>query len=278
MSQIASGDGTQLAAHAWPGGKPTLAMLHATGFCKETWAPLIDELRVRGVDNEIVVWDQRAHGDSGPMGAMADWWDLGRDALAVVDSIESPIVGIGHSSGGAALVMAELLRPGSFESLVLVEPVIFPPPHGRDEDSPLASGAMHRRASFASRAEARQNYIGKGAFANWEERAVDAFVDGCFADDGDGISLKCRPEDEAEFYRAGSAHGVWDRLGEVGVDTLIVSGNQDSGLFDGLAARQAAQFLQASVAIVPGSGHFVPMEQPAALAALVADCLASTCG
>jgi len=278
LSQIASGDGTRLALRSWSGSKPTLAMLHATGFCKETWGPLIEELRVCGVENEVVAWDQRAHGDSGPIGAMADWWELGHDAVAVVASIESPIVGMGHSSGGAALVMAELLRPASFDSLILVEPVIFPPPYGRDEDSPLAAGAKRRRASFSSRAEARQNYIGRGAFANWEERAVDAFVAGCFTTTGDGITLKCRPEDEAEFYRAGSAHGVWDRLGEVNVTTLIVSGEQDSGVFDGLAARQAAEFPDAKVAMVADAGHFVPMEQPAALAALVADHLVSTQG
>lgn len=278
MSQIASGDGTRLALRSWSGSKPTLAMLHATGFCKETWEPLIDELRIHGVDNEVMAWDQRAHGDSGPIGAMADWWDLGHDAVAVIDSLDAPIVGIGHSSGGAALVMAELLRPSSLDSLILVEPVIFPPPYGRDEDSPLAVGASRRRASFSSQAEARNNYIGKGAFAHWEERAVDAFVAGCFAADGDGITLKCRPEDEADFYRAGSAHGVWDRLGEVNVPTLIVSGERDSGLFDGLAAKQAAEFVDAKVAIVADAGHFVPMEQPAALAALVAGHLESRLG
>ena len=278
MSQFVSRDGTRLSARAWPGHRPTLAMLHATGFCKETWTPLIDELRSLGLNNEIVAWDQRAHGDSGPLSTMADWWDLGHDASAAVDSMEPPIVGVGHSSGGAALVMAELLHPGSFATLVLVEPVIFPPPHGREEDSLLAEGALRRRRSFSSRAEARQNYFRKGAFANWDERALDAFVLGCFADEGDRITLKCRPEDEAEFYRAGSAHGVWDRLDEVGTPTLIVSGKHDSGMFAGLAAKQSSRFQNATVATIPGAGHFVPMEQPAALAGLVADHLSVTLG
>lgn len=41
-----------------------LLFSHATGFCKETWNPMIQELRALGNKDEILVVDQRNHGDS----------------------------------------------------------------------------------------------------------------------------------------------------------------------------------------------------------------------
>src|SRR3989304_1216364 len=66
---------------------------------------------------------------------------------------------------GAALVMAELLAPGTWSHLVLVEPIIFPGPYERAESHPLVIGAVRRRASFASPDDTRTAYAGRGPFS-----------------------------------------------------------------------------------------------------------------
>ena len=53
-------------------------LVHANGFCKETWSPFVEELG--GPDH--VSFDQRGHGDSERPLLPIDWWDLGRDVLS----------------------------------------------------------------------------------------------------------------------------------------------------------------------------------------------------
>lgn len=257
----------------WSGSSPAIVLAHATGFCKEIWGPVVDELRVRRVDSEIIAFDQRGHGDSPPIEGNVDWWNLGDDALAAAGGGTS-LIGVGHSSGGTALLMAELLRPGTFAALILVEPVVFPPPHARDADSPLAAGALRRKASFPSRRAALENFRGRGPFAGWDERALEAYVDGGTRRQGGALALKCRPEVEAEFYRSGSAHGVWERLGEIGARCLLVAG-EFSGIYSSEFAAAQAQRLGARLEIVPGASHFFPMQQPERLAEIIATELAT---
>jgi pimeloyl-ACP methyl ester carboxylesterase len=200
-----------------------------------------------------------------------DWWDLGRDALAVMAGDGGAFgLGVGHSSGGAALAMAEVLAPGTFAALVLIEPVIFPPPFRRDPGSEMAEAARRRKRGFASPAEARANYLGRGPFARWTETAVDLYVAHGMRAEGDSWVLKCEPEVEAEFYASGNAHGVWERLEEVGCPVLIVAGDESPDHWTELTRAQVASFPRARLVTVPGTDHFVPMERPDVVAAAIA--------
>ena len=267
------GDGIELAVWEQAGdNSPLLCLLHATGMCKEVWLPLVDELRQLGVEAPVVAWDQAAHGDSERRDHAFDWWDLGRDAAAIVG--ERPAVGVGHSSGAAALVMAELLRPGTFQSLVLIEPIVFPPPYGPGDDLPLVAAARRRRHSFPTRDLARLNFASKPPFDSWNERVLDAYVDHGLADRGGRLVLKCDPEDEAEYYRTGGLHRAWDRLGELSVPVLIVAGEASDTHPAELVEAMAASIPRAEIAVIPDAGHFVPMERPGAVVELVSQFLA----
>ena len=240
---------------------------HATGYCKELWEPVIRRARRPW---RVVAPDQRGHGDSGTPPLPLDWWDLGRDLLAVVDqtALEDP-VGLGHSSGAAALAMAELLRPGTFRALVLVEPIVFPPPYFRAEGNPMSAAALRRRASFPSPQAARATFRGRGAFRHWTEEVLALYAThGLGLHDG-AWALKCTPEVEAEFYRGATAHGAWERLGEVACPVLLVGGaDSDSHPAPFLDAIRRC-FASARLEVVPGVGHFLPMDQPGAVAGLL---------
>jgi pimeloyl-ACP methyl ester carboxylesterase len=246
-------------------GRSDLVFVHANGFCKEVWRPVVDEL---GSSNHVSI-DQPGHGGSDAPAPPFDWWDFGRNVIAVLDAVgaDRP-VGIGHSSGGTALAMAEILRPGTFSRLVLVEPIVFPGPYGRSDGHPLVTGALRRRAIFESRDAAAESYRGRGPFAGWDERALDAYLTHGFHQTDAGWTLRCDPAVEAEVYRTSTVHGAWDRLGEVGCRVDLVAGESSDTHFEEFARTQAARFPDAVLHMVPEAGHFVPMTHPDVVAGI----------
>jgi pimeloyl-ACP methyl ester carboxylesterase len=240
--------------------------VHATGFGKSLWEPIVRRVRRR---RWWLVPDQRGHGDSATPQLPIDWWDLGRDVLAVLDhaGAAGPL-GLGHSSGAAALLMAELLRPGTFRALMLVEPVVFPPPYRRIEENPMSAAALRRRASFASPAAALAAFRRRGPFVRWTEEALKLYASHGLRPDGGAWVLRCTPEVEAEFYRGATAHGAWERLGEVRCPVLLVAGSDSDSHPAGFMRALQGRFPTARLEFVPGAGHFVPMEQPGAVAGL----------
>jgi pimeloyl-ACP methyl ester carboxylesterase len=261
-------DGLRIAYTA-DGSGPLVVFVHATGFCKEVCEPVIADTRALGIEMRALALDQRAHGDSGVPVPPFDWWDLGRDIVDLVGE-SGPVVGVGHSSGGAALVMAELLRPGTFTSLVLVEPIILPPPYERYPDNAMAHRALRRKSGFTSREAAIANFRSKRAFAGWQERALRAYVEGGFRDEGDRVVLKCTPRAEAEFFWAATTHGAWDRLGEVKVPTLVLAGEHTTTHQKPSLAELTGRFGDARYDIVPATSHFVWMQRPGVVAEHVA--------
>jgi pimeloyl-ACP methyl ester carboxylesterase len=245
-------------------------LVHATGFCKETWRPV--EGRLAG--QSMLIADQRGHGDSQAPQPPFDWWDLGRDALTWLDDAAwDGVTGVGHSAGAAALAMAEILQPGTFSALVLIEPIIFPPPFGRMETNPMSEAAIRRRSGFDDVEDARASYLGRGPFARWDIDALNAYVEYGFRSVGGRWVLKCSAEVEAEFYRAATAHGAWERLGEIGCPVTLVAGADSESHPERFVREQAARFASAEIHLVAGATHFVPMERPGAVSRIVKDVL-----
>ena len=250
------------------GGGPTALFVHATGFCKEVWDPVIEDAVELGLSFEAVRMDQRAHGQS--TGIAADWWELGRDVLAVAGG-SAPLIGVGHSSGGAALILAELLRPATFAALILIEPIVPPPPYERNANHPFAKLAEYRRPGFANLAAAADAYRGRGPFTDWDERALLAYVEGGFVPSGDGgVRLACRPEDEAEFYRSAPTHGAYDRLGELTTRVVVLYGAASTDLGPGFFATLGDRIRGSEVEELDPGSHFVPMERPGVIAQRIA--------
>ena len=267
VRHVPSTDGVTLAVHDLGGDGPLVLLCHPTGFLGMTWAPFAAHLADVA---HCVALDFRGHGDStAPASLDLAWSGMCDDVLAVVDPLGGgPLLGAGHSMGGAALLMAEQRRPGTFSRLWLYEPIVFPRAEGAPAGpNPLAEGARRRRPVFPSRDAAYENFASKPPLDVLDPAALRAYVDHGLRDEPDGtVRLKCEPEVEARTFDGGMAHRTFDHLGEVTVEvTVAMSG--DGGPPAQVAPLVAEALPAGRLERHPGLTHFGPMEDPAATAA-----------
>ena len=230
----------------------TVYLAHATGFCGAVWDPVVAGL---GHD-DVVAWDFPGHGLGPDIKSSLTWKVFGD---YVLEMTEPGGIGVGHSMGAAALLMAQIADPRRFRALVLVEPIVFPPPHQR-VDHPLAAIAVKRKREFPDREAAYANFAERTAFARWDPRALRGYVDCGFVGSGP-VRLACDPEIEAEIYQMSNQHDTWDHLEEVTIPTVVLAGQDTDTIKPDLARAQAAR-MGGGVEIVPDAGHFLPMERP----------------
>jgi len=289
---------------AWLGaagddGAPLLLFAHGTGFHAAVFEPLIDELselpQLAALGPlEAIAFDCTGHGLSRPLpgeGAAPErcnWAEVGpRDVFELLQEVAGArtVYGVGHSFGGASLVLSELARPGTFRSLILLEPVLRPEP--KTGKHPLAEVAVRRKARMevGSHEELVAYYAKR--LTGWEARAVDSYCRRGFSPlpEGGGYSLNCAPEVEASVYLGGMASSVVvHRLGELACHVAIAAGQTSMTLnapnrnnlqaFEEIAA--ACPQLILPLAVAP-CGHNLMAELPAWTATFVCgalkDCL-----
>ena len=270
-------DATTIAVHDLGGSGPTTLFAHATGFHAHCWTAVTAHLP----QLHSIAYDARGHGDT-PVGPAweasdaVDWTVYGDDAADVAATLQGdgPILAVGHSMGGAALLMAALRAPERFRGLVVYEPIAMPKdviPSG-GQGNMLANGARRRRSSFPSFEDAIANYSAKPPMNVFTPEAMEAYVRFGCAPGADGeVHLKCAPEHEARTYEAGGNHDTWDRLGDITVPVWVLCGlpqpMQPSDRTEELASRiPGARYIQ-----IDHLGHFGPMQAPAEIARIVAE-------
>ena len=261
-----------IAVHDLGGSGPIVLYAHATGFHARCWQPVADRLP----RHHNIAYDARGHGDtpSDPQWS-ADWETYGADAAAVVTTVQhdGPVLGVGHSMGGAALLMAAIADPTLFRGLIVYEPVVMPsdiqPEVGGGNF--LAIGARKRRSSFASYEDAIANFSSKPPLNVFDQECMDAYVRGGFAAGSDGqVHLKCRPEHEARTYEAGGNHRTWDRLGELRLPVWVLCGLPQPLQPSSRTAALAEQIPGARYIELDHLGHFGPMQAPTEIAEIIA--------
>lgn len=266
---IAVPDGEIAALEFGPADRPLdVVFLHANGFNASTYrtilAPLADRLRILAVD-------QRGHGRTAlPATPYASnvWRGYSDDLLALLRALgETPTVLSGHSMGGTACLLAAAERQDAARRLILFDPVIITPERaasfGEDgmRNSPLAQGALRRRAIFAGREAAFDAYHGRGAFKTWSDDMLRDYLADGLVETGDGaMRLACAPEWEAANFSTPSPDAVGGIPRITASIRIVKAEHASTAQFD---VHEAAVLASgATIETVPGTSHFLPMERP----------------
>ncbi|MFM7262913.1 MAG: alpha/beta fold hydrolase [Acidimicrobiales bacterium] len=272
---IPSVDGLTIAVHDFGGEGPPVLLSHATGFHAHCFEPMV---AVLSPTHRCMGLDHRGYGDSENIDpAGVEWMPYGNDALAAARHLSAAsggaqVVGVGHSMGGASLLMAALREPQLFRALFVFEPIVFPPPvdDGPRPASPLPAGARKRRAVFASFDEALENFTAKPPMSSFHPVARAAYVRHGFAPLPDGsVTLKCLPDHEARTYETGATSGMFDRLPEVATPTWVMAGAPAPYQPSSFAATVAERLPDSTYVQWDEMGHFGPLEHPETIATFV---------
>lgn len=250
------------------GDKPPLHFYHANGFPISVYLPLLTRLtehyRVLGLG--IRGQDSQTAGNT-------SWRQVGDDLIGFLDNKQlGPVIGVGHSVGGVATMIAAVQRPDLFSKIILIDPVIQPYSSvvslavkrmlGKKSRFTLARMARARRHRWADRDEAYEYFKNKSLFKHFQDEYLKSYVTyGIKPSDSGGVELVCPPEAEARIFE-NYPLDVWCWIARLKTPLLIIRGEYSDVLTEHSVNRFCRKTANAKHYLIQGAGHLVPMEKP----------------
>lgn len=262
------------------GDHPTLLLLHATGFHARCWDATIAALPA---DWHYIALDLRGHGRSYRPDSLSDWLATADDVAAFARAmLEKPVFAIGHSMGGYVAARTAVLAPEKIAGMLLVDPVMMTPETyvvepgtlgGNPSDHPVA----RRRNAWESAEQMTAHFANREPYSKWRP---DVLADYCQyglvpSQGGEGLELGCPPALEASAYMGSWRNNPYGWIGDIACPTTVLRARnaERQGPMDFSISPTAPDL----AAHIPGAtdihwnevSHFIPMEVPDRLAALV---------
>ncbi len=277
-------NGIGIATYEWgaPSAPPVLAVHGGFDFAR-TYDGLAPRLADAGW--RVISWDQRGHGDSDRAELYS--WDADlRDALAVFDAVGGgPVPVIGHSKGGGMMIQLADAQPYRFSSLVNLDGIPYQsriPDVAEHTRTKMMAGEVagwleHRRTTAAAERRPgtldelaeRRGRMNPRLSHEWLRYLVSVGA----RHDPDGWRWKIDPS--MRFGGFGPWRPEWSVLRLPGLATpfLAVLGRAPEAMGWGTEPDRVLPFLPPGgrCEILDDVGHFVHIEQPDLVAALILD-------
>jgi len=250
----------RLRVECWGGGPPIL-LAHGMWCDAGMFTTLAANL---ALDHRVLVPDLRAHGQSTVPDRPWRIADVSDDLLAIVDHFgHNQVALIGFSMGGMAAVDFALRYPGRVAQLGLIcTSAAREAPVRRVEIAALASliervGPPHFLPRAAGRAAFSPAYhrSNPADFRRWAETVA---------------AMEPRALVQALRAVAGRDH-LLDRLGEITIPTLIVTGAADHVVAPRRSIEMRRRLPHSRLVRLEGAGHAAPVERAEEVAALLRD-------
>jgi pimeloyl-ACP methyl ester carboxylesterase len=231
------------------GRGPAVLLIHGVGGDSSNWGPIAQRLQARF---EVIAMDLRGHGRSDLITAPVEAHDLARDAVQVLDEcgVDRCSV-VGFSLGGAVALAIALDHPQRVDKLAVLGTVC-----GR---TPEEQARARERVEFL-----RQHGNAALAEGNRERWFTDEFRK------AHPDIVDWRVAQVAACDRTSYLHGFTvfataefaDRLHEIRVPTLIVTGEHDVAATPRMATLMGERIADARVHVLPHLRHSLLLEAP----------------
>lgn len=257
-------------------GAPTVILTHGYAHNLDVWRQQRKPLADAGYP--VLLWDLRGHGRSGEGDDASYTIDqLGSDLAAVIDHTvpEGPIVLVGHSMGGMAIMALAQERPELFTGRVVGIGLISTSSGGLAEVNyglgRQVGAIVHRLGPAAvTRAGAKQElFNGVRGFGRPVESALvqrysfGGPVDRKLVRRVAEMIFATRLHVIGSFLPTLMQHDKRSALAAFGgIETLIMHGTKDRMTPAAHGELLAAELPGAEYVVVEGAGHVLPMEQP----------------
>lgn len=241
------------------GAGPLVMFLHGNGFSRLDWH---DQIADFASDFTAAAWDARGHGASEDYDGPYRFADVCDDLLRVLDRLGSERTHlVGHSMGGRVALEFQNRFPDRVKSVVFAgTSAKREPPLSADElgvrlarrVAPLRDGIDLRRLAEDN----TRRYLAQGASAEVFERVAARLA-------------SVRRDSYAKTLETVVSYTDFPEFSTVRVPCLVLTGAEDPQASPDYAREVAAQIAGARLALIPGAGHMVNMEQSAAFSAAV---------
>ncbi|KJS43097.1 MAG: hypothetical protein VR71_11550 [Roseovarius sp. BRH_c41] len=271
-------DGARITLRRWGGAKPLrIVISHGNGLAIDGFTAFGRELMNHF---EVVAFDMRNHGQSGPGEVLDDPWPRYlTDIPEIFDAIQNsfgqkPTHGAFHSLSSASTIMAQGLDPRPWKTLTLYEPPV-PPVNNpilldafQSLHATLSARTRSRRRRFADPARLiasleRSQTFG-GIPAPQLNRLAEAMLIRTDADPNAPWDLVCAPEMEANTFDTRRACDFYEGIARVQTPVQVVVGTtlgHDMPILIKTAELLAATF-GFKVTCVEGGGHLMQLQRP----------------
>jgi pimeloyl-ACP methyl ester carboxylesterase len=240
---------------------PTILITHANGFSGGCYSYILKHFQK---DYRVIAIDFCGHGQSEKSLEFKDWTFF-RDQIVSLVETENlrSIIGIGHSLGGASILMASKLLRERFVKLILFDPTILNVPIlllGSIFGVPIAKNALKRRRDFKSLDSVRKTFRRLPFYQKWDEEIFEDYLQTCFQPKENGVELCCAPEMEAKIFSSPSIFSPLNYWYVLTESHVIIPENH--GVCSPFAAKMIARKnTNSTVTRVKGFQHLFPFEE-----------------
>lgn len=262
-SQFIEVNGLNIHYKKYGSGEPVFILLHGFGASLFSWREVTEPLAELGT---VIAYDRPAFGlTERPM----EWEGESpysqevqiQLVIGLMDAlgVEKAIL-VGNSAGGTISMLAALQYPERVESLILVDPAVYAGGGAPSWSRPLLKTPQMNRVGplIARQIQTRGPELVELAWHDPSKIAPDVM-------EGYQKPLQVENWDKALWYLTVSSResGLAERLDELTLPILVITGDDDRIVPTEQSVRLAGELPNASLVVIPQSGHVPHEETPA---------------